>query len=204
MWWGAGVKKGCFHAFQIMVGLLICRHSDLNDPINIFMKRFSLQPTKFVKDIFVAFFGVTAALLVNSLYEGCKKTESYNAMCKSIIIEAEDNRFILKDSWNGQIKDLSPQSQDSTIIYRDLKTNAVENYLLNENFMSNVPKAAIPTLSEYILTLRRMNAFRSAYQRYLEDKHNNFLLYHIRNAIVDELESTDSIAKAVAEIDFRK
>jgi hypothetical protein len=164
----------------------------------------SFFKSKFLKDLGVAFFGVSAALFVNSLYEGCQKKDSYVMMTKSIIEEARDNSQVLNTSFIGQIKDLTLNSTDSIIIYRDLKTSATENYLQNDNFISHVPDSAISTLSNYILILRKMNAFRSAYQRYLEDKHNNFLLYHIRNAIVEDLGNCDSICQKVVSLNFQK
>ena len=164
----------------------------------------SVFKSKFLKDLGVAFFGVAAALFVNSLYEGCQKKESYLMMTKSIIEEAKDNSLVLNNSFIWQIKDLTLNSTDSIIIYRDLKTSATENYLQNDNFMSHVPDTIISTLSYYILLMRKMNSFRSAYQRYLEDKHNNFLLYHIRNAIVEDLENCDSICQEVVSLNFQQ
>jgi len=172
--------------------------------ITTIMASTSVFKSKFLKDLGVAFFGVSAALFVNSLYEGCQKKESYDMMTQSIIEEAKDNSFILINSFYGQINDTTLQSTDSIIIYRDLKTSGTENYLQNDNFISHVPDSAISTLSNYILFMRKMNAFRSAYQRYLEDKHNNFLLYHIRKAIVEDLDNCDSICQEVVSLNFKK
>ena len=167
------------------------------------MNQTSKKEHKFLKDLLVAFFGVTAALFVNSLYESCNKIDSYKSMAKAIKAEARGNSKILQQSFIDNVTDTSLKSKDSIIIYREFKISVAEECLQNDNFMAHVSDSTIQNLTNYILSLRRMNAYRESYQKYLEDELvNPFQIYHLRKSIYNEIPVCKGEITKIESVEF--
>lgn len=155
---------------------------------------------KFFKDVSVAFFGVSAALLLNSLYDGCNKKASYLSLGKAIVYEAIANDTVFHDSFRKQISD-SGKKNDSIIIYRSFELTVVENCLNNDNFMRHTSDSTIKILTNYILVLRRMNSVRNAYQKYLEEPNvKPYNLSHARETLFKYFDETDRNIKKVESL----
>lgn len=104
--------------------------------------------------------GVLIALLINSSVERSKDRKTYNTILKAINIEAVANKRISEESFRQNI---------NRIVYREFSYKISEDFLSNRIFLNNASADLINNMNNYILNLKRANAFRNAGEKYKYD-----------------------------------